>query len=31
MVRNTEKRAKGEKHIVRPGIWQETVNNMKYE
>jgi hypothetical protein len=31
MVRNTEKHAIQEKHIVGPGIWRETVKNVKYE
>ena len=27
----TEKRGKCDTHTVGPGIWQETVKNMKYE
>jgi hypothetical protein len=31
MVRNTEKWAKLETHTIGPGIWQETLKNVKYE
>ena len=30
-AKNTEKRAKCETHTVGPGIWRETVKNVKYE
>ena len=31
MLRNTEKREKQETHFVVPGIWRETLKNVKNE